>query len=86
MAAGDVLREPVDRRRLRARDPFSPIGMARTMKKLPYDPRFEHVNLQETNLRLTFMRVRRQQAQQREAEEARKREAEEKVRTIRKKA
>jgi hypothetical protein len=39
------------------------------MKRLPDDPRFKHVDLHHTNLRVTFARVRREMA---EAEERRK--------------
>lgn len=34
------------------------------MKKLPPDPRFDHVDYRHTNLRVTFARVRREQAEQ----------------------
>lgn len=56
------------------------------MKKLPDDPRFKHVDLHNTNLRVTFARIRKEQAEARQQQEATKREADEKVRTLRKKA
>jgi hypothetical protein len=32
------------------------------MKRLPDDPRFKHVDYKHTNLRVTFARIRKQQA------------------------